>query len=356
MLTTTQSYTLHKIRKIKKETFKRYIAIFALMLVTLTFITAMMPKANAWVTKDDPSVVDEWERYRAKSYAALGTFGGICWDVVSTTAGCNPHFNLTSIAGSIYKVASYSGKFEYGNLTGDSSLIGAGQNMYNYMKVVGMCLIFLYFLIDLLDEVQADSFTIERLIKHLLTLTIAIVVLNIGGEIFNYICQLGDALIEDSKVSALNGEMGEMDDIYNSLIGTAPDKGGAIFGLKLFIKAIGLLAEHVIPFLITFVAYLIAYLISFSRFIEILVRFAFAPIGMAQLVSGGAKGPGMRYIKKFASCVLQGAVCVLAFGTVSIIQSATTLVGAFFTSVLVPITLIGFLLKTSRIADDICGV
>lgn len=352
MLATTQPHTLHTIRKSKKETFKRRIAMFALILVALTFFTTMIPTAHAWYTTE---ALSTWENYRNIIYDKLGGFGGVCWDIASTAAGCNPNFNLSTIAGEIYKISSYSGKWTMGGLSSEYSLINAGKNMYEYMKVVGICLIFLYFLIDLLDEVQADNFTIEHLIKKLLTLTIAIVVLTIGGEIFDYICQLGDALIDDAKASVSEGAIGEMEAIYNDIIGVADDSG-FFSNVLAFIAMLGIIVENIIPYILTFVVYLIAYLVSFGRFIEILVRFAFAPIGMAQLVSGGAKGPGMRYIKKFASCVLQGAVCVLAFGTVSIIQSCANEINAIFTSLLVPITLIGFLMKAGRIADDICGV
>lgn len=354
MLTTTQPHNLCTMQKTKKATFKRFIAMFALMLIVFTLVATITPTANAWIEEIDAEDLAEWKNYRNLIYDKLGGFGGVCWDVASTAAGCNPNFNLATIAGEIYKISNYSGKWTLGGLSSEYSLIGAGKQMYDYMKVVGICLIFLYFLIDLLDEVQADSFTIEHLIKKLLTLTIAIVVLTIGGEIFDYICQLGDALIQDAKGAVSNGADGEMRTLYESIIGV--DDGGFFSNLLACITMLGIIAENLIPYILTFVVYLIAYLVSFSRFIEILVRFAFAPIGMAQLVSGGAKGPGMRYIKKFASCVLQGAVCTLSFGTVSIIQSTSNELNAFFASILVPITLIGFLMKAGRIADDICGV
>ena len=277
------------------------------------------------------------------------------WEVACAASGCHPDYSFSTLATKIYDIQGFTSQLNIGPIkpTEKTSLIQIGASAYEYMKVIGIALIFLFFLIDLLDEVQADSFTIEHLIKKLITLTIAIVVVNIGSTLFDYICQFGDTMLVDVNSAVTNGG-GEYITKANELLATQDD--GFFSSVLLFIAALGMIVENLLGYILNLVAFIIAYLVAFSRFIEILVRFTFAPIGMAQLVSGGAKGPGMRYIKKFASCVLQGAVCVASFGAADAVRSASTGVSGVLAQVLVPITLIGFLMKTGRIADDVVGV
>lgn len=342
-------------RGFRMKRMKQFLAIFALVLVICSVFTMMTPNAHA-ACGGSNSCSDckdsTWLSYRNQIESKINGFAASCWDVATTAGNCNPHFNFSTIAGTIYKFSTYDGKWLDG---GGTSIIAAGKAMYESMSVVGICLIFLFFLIDLLDEVQADSFTIEHLIKKLLTLTVAIVVLDMGGEIFDYLCQLGDALINDASKAASAGNQVKLDTLFNQLIKVG-EQSGLLSSILAALACVGILLENIVPYILMLVAVIIAYLVGFGRFIEVLVRFAFAPIGMAQLVSGGAKGPGMRYIKKFASVVLQGAVCTLAFGCVTILTNASSGLNAVLSMLLVPITLIGFLLKVGRIADDICGV
>ena len=332
----------------KKNIICQNISIITFVLILLAILTTITPVVHA-----EEIWEGDFSQVRDKIYTQ-NSVAGVAYDVATTAEGCNPHFNFANLAKTIYSIQGFSGTFKVGTFLGkDYTLIKAGVSMYEYMKVIGIALIFLFFLIDLLDEVQADSFTIEHLIKKLITLTVAIVVLNMGGTIFDYICQFSDALLDDVATATSGGNGG-----HNTIAETIMKSGGdGIFSsLLLVLGAIGIMLKNIVGYLLFLVAFIIAYLISFSRFIELLVRFVFAPIGMAQLVSGGAKGPGMRYIKKFASCALQGAVCVAAFGAADIVKNQASGLNGIFAQILVPITLIGFLMKTGRIADDVVGV
>lgn len=360
----------------KNKTLLRFIIIALIMLLSMSVLSQSVYADNA---SAEPTVAENpehpldpgfdkpnWEgtgmsytEWWRSVYDDLkeqdGPLMAFCWGVVTTVAGANPDFSLATVGADIYRFSSYSGKWITGN--NNSTLIHAGKNMYQSMSTVGLALIFLYFLIEILDEVQADNFNVEHLIKKLITLAVAIIVVLNGAQIFDYISQLGDALISDAVDTAAVGSAvnPRVKELGETLLG-AETENGFVSAFKRNLYALGLIAENIIPWLITIVALLIIYLISFSRFIEFLVRFAFAPIGMAPLVSGGAKSAGMRYIKKFASCVIQGAVCVLAIGSVSIIQSLANEVNSILAGILLPLTLIGFVTKSQRIADDIVGV
>ena len=344
-------------RAVRKRKLRNVFVMLLLVMVVFTSLSMLATPAEAACSSSSPCDGCEgttWLSYREDIEDDVGGIGPAAFDVATIACNCNPHFNFSTIAGTIYKFSSYNGKW-LGDKSADTSLIAAGAAMYQVMEVVGLCLIFLFFLIDLLDEVQADSFTIEHLIKKLLTLTVAIIVMQMGEEIFSLICEMGDTLIDDAAKAVGDGNVGALTRIYDTLMDLA-EEDGLFSSIIAFLGCLAMLVEQIVPYILMLVALIIAYLVGFSRFIEILTRFAFAPIGIAQLVSGGAKGPGMRYIKKFASVVIQGAVAVLAFGTVTIISNAAAGINAILASILVPITLIGFLMKIGRVADDIMGV
>lgn len=334
--------------------YKQVITMMCLVVTLLTILCSIIPTARA----DDLDIaINKWQGYRNDIYNEYGDWGGVMWDIASTAKGCNPHFNLTTVAKSIYKFSTYEGKWSINAAIGGTSttLIESCVLMYEGVAVIGIALIFLYFLIDLLDEVQADNFTIERLIKKLITLTVAIVVVNIGGNILATICEFSDALIDDLSGVVALGSMASMDNLYSDLMSLHQD-AGFLSQIIIFLDMLAIIVENLIPYALTYVLFLIVYLLSFSRFVEIVVRFVMAPIGIAQLVSGGAKGPGMRYIKKFASCALQGAVCIVAYGSQQVIQNNADEVNSIFIAIILPLTILGFLLKSGKIADDIVGV
>lgn len=339
--------------------YKQVITMLCLVATLLTILCNIIPTARADDADELDIAITQWQTYRDDIYDEYGDWGGVMWDIASTAKGCNPHFNLTTVAKSIYKFSTYEGKWTINAAIGGTStsttLIESCVLMYEGVAVIGIALIFLYFLIDLLDEVQADNFTIERLIKKLITLTVAIVVVNIGGNILATICEFSDALIDDLSGVVALGSMQSMEDLYKGLIGLHQD-AGFLSQIIIFLDMLAIIVENLIPYLLTYVLFLIVYLLSFSRFVEIVVRFVMAPIGIAQLVSGGAKGPGMRYIKKFASCALQGAVCIVAYGSQQVIQNNADEVNSIFIAIILPLTILGFLLKSGKIADDIVGV
>lgn len=341
---------LNTITQNNKKTLIIFVAIMCLLCTLMACIpldNLLTPTADAWYNK--PYNQLNYEQRLANVEEKAGKFAGFAFSVVCISEGIHPDFSWANISKDIFK----TGRFEFKLLGRTVNFATMGKGIYDSMKVVGIALIFLYFLIEILDEVQADHFSIEHLIKKLITLTVAMLVLNQGGTLFSYIIELSDPLIDlvsDSIVANASAPISQL--AYTAFTET---KEGIFSSILVLITAIGYMSSQLIPALFTLVAVIIAYLVGYSRYFEIMLRFAFAPIGLAQLVSGGAKGAGMRYIKKFASAVIQGAVCVAVFGVIPILSSSADL-GAIIGKIIVPLTAIGVLMKAPRIADDICGV
>lgn len=341
---------MNKLLSLPKHINKR-ITVIALLLICVAMLPLLtIPTAHA----KDPTpeeVISDWQAcYDLIDKKTEGsTMALIAWEVGTAATGFNPDYNLAAIGKNIYSIAAYDG---VAIVPGASvSLISLAEKGYETFRVVGLILIFLYFLIELLDEVQADSFTVEHLIKKLITLAISIIVMQQGAVIFRYITALGEALMEEAQAG---GQGGATDLALLKAILKSVDSGWLSF-LYVTLTAVGIILQNVVSWALMLIVLLIAYLTSFSRLLEFVVRFAFAPIGIAQLVSGGAKGPGMRYIKKFASVILQGAVIVYVLAIIPSVRDAAGELG-MFAQYIVPLTAIGFIMKVRGICDDIVGV
>lgn len=283
------------------------------------------------------------------TYASGGFLCAAAFSIACAAQGVHPTLSIASIGCHIFSVLNLQ------DAGGQQSIISVCTIAYEHLAVIGLLLVILYFIIDVLDEMQADHFTVDHLIKKLITMAVAILVISQGAEIFATIIHIGEGIMYDVAEAfkkANNGTIANLQITYEKMMYAD--------GFMAFVEAmglgLGLILDNIIAYILSYVALLFAYLTAFSRFLEIMIRFAMAPIGLAPLVSGGAKGSGMRYLKKFASVCLQGAVCVAALASATILSSMMTGLSAVIGQVLIPLTLIGFMSKTQGIADDIVGV
>jgi hypothetical protein len=282
-------------------------------------------------------------------YAAGDFLCTSAFSIACAAQGVHPTMSIAAIGTHIFSVLNLK------DAGGKQNIISIGTDVYNTLAVVGLLLVILYFIIDLLDEMQADHFTVDHLIKKLITMAVAILVISQGAEIFEIIIRLCESImndVEDAFRGAAVNNVSSLQAAYEHMIYS----DGFFAFVEAMGYALGLILDNIVAYILSYVALLFAYLTAFSRFLEIMIRFAMAPIGLAPLVSGGAKGSGMRYLKKFASVCIQGAVCVAALASATVLSSMLTGLSAVIGQVLIPLTLIGFMSKTQGIADDIVGV
>ena len=349
---------------VKTKNFK-IILVVLVFLVLISLAASLIPAAKALMLPSDCNECvrddndpNDWHYIRYKELDGHSALQ-IAWDFGTTAIGANPHASLATIAAEIYKMPTAEFQWTTGATEETSwSIWRAASEMYKVMKIVGIALVFLYFLIEILDEVQADNFNFEHLIKKLITLAVALIVIQQGPDIFTTIGEWGDHMIDVAADAVAEGNGNNPQySLLRTFLVEAKEHGGFTSFIYATIALVTVIVDNIVSFLLMLIVLFVAYLICFSRLIEILVRFAFAPIGLAPLVSGGAKSAGMRYAKKFAAVCLQGAICTLAVGTVSIVsQYQSGLIASALGSLILPFTLIGFLMKSGRIAEDVVGV
>ena len=229
------------------------------------------------------------------------------------------------------------------------------HNISTALLVTGKIFCFLYFLLELLDQVTRDNFTIESFIKAFAKLIIMFVLFD--EKTLNAFLSFGSAI--ESKV---------LDLIY-----TGTYEAGYVSLAKMiikmektnWIKCLGLLFEKTMPSLTMLISMVVVLLVALGRMIEIVVYQALLPLGMASIYNGGLNSPGFRYFKKYLALHLQGAIMLLAvvlassiggflydeflaLGPLVIVATVFDLIIALATAMIVA--------RSKSIANDVMGV
>lgn len=234
---------------------------------------------------------------------------------------------------------------------------------YDVMMPVGMALLVLYFLIEILSDTTMDNFNTEHFVKKLLVLAICAIVIIEGPNLLSGLAKFGDAMLADTE-AALSAGMSDTDfPLSLKIYSRAYDGDGGIFStIGLALYAIGVILDNIVFYLLMLVVIMVIYFTALGRALELIIRFLFAPLGIAPLVCGNspARSAGIRYIKQFGSLCLQGAVLVGAVGGAVILRKSLMGDNAFvdnpLVNILLPLTLLGLVSRTRHIADDIIGV
>lgn len=222
--------------------------------------------------------------------------------------------------------------------------------IYNIIQPIGCILLVLYFLLELAERVQADSFNLEQFIRMTCKLLIGVTIMNNGLDL-------------------LKAGMKFSSGVYYSIAGTVENGSantailqGYYDGLKNagFFKCLPYVFELLIPWLIMFLVKIVLNVIVYSRILELLGRGVFAPIGMANIFSGGFNSSGYRYFKKFVAVALQGAVIaviLLGMGQLqNIVYNTVSTLIAGGVQIIIGLASIMLVIKSQGWANDIMGV
>lgn len=256
---------------------------------------------------------------------------------------------------------------------------GVISDVIGIFKGLAASLVILFFLIELLNEVQKDFVTFERLTVMLLRLlAVTVLIMNLemivnGLEelsvlIFNAVKDLAGS---SSNSFEIFGESAATGYRYSEVEKEMKDALGKA-GIK---QALMVVLQLLIPWLISRLCYVVAYVIAVGRSIELIVRAIFSPIGVANLFEDGTRSSGFRYLKKFAACALQlGAIAVILYASNALCNS---LIGslsdgymtitkdnlldvlgssALWSMSAIQLAVIGITLKAQSICNDILGV
>jgi len=198
----------------------------------------------------------------------------------------------------------------------NTGIVNMALNFQENLKPVAMAICVAFFIISMVELAMSERMTIEFWVKYWAKLVIGVAAIyyckEISENIFKFGNALGDLVVgSGSDVGSIDGALANLSNWFTETV--ANDN---TIGLKWLFAFIAYYAIMLAPKLICIVLKGVIYVVGFSRIIELAVRAAFMPIGMALLSDDGWKGAGGRYIKKYIAICAQCAVMSM-IGTVA---------------------------------------
>jgi hypothetical protein len=245
------------------------------------------------------------------------------------------------------------------------SVWGKVDGIYQVISTVGMLLLMMYWLLELLEKVQSDSFTLEHFVRASIKLIIGILLMSNGMDLFRGVLTVANGIFSNiQRAESLTATASASNEILNRIwedckyytdhmIKGANEMIG--WGLRLILPSIAMKLIKVV-----------IYVVLYSRIIELFVRITFAPIGMANIYSGGLNSSGFKYIKKIAAVAFAGCVIfaiLLAYTELSSLINNPP-AGSYFASLgtnaisqlVLGFTVITLIIKAQGWSNDIIGV
>lgn len=241
--------------------------------------------------------------------------------------------------------------------TYDADLWSLVQTLYNAVATTGTLLLLLYWLMDILEKVQMESFTLEHFVRASIKLIVGVLLVTNGLDILIGIFGFASGIFANlGNVTASDAGAN------NSILNAIWDE--AVYHKQHMIKGvfalIGRMAQLIVPAFVMMLIRIVIYVVVYSRIIELFVLSVFAPIGMANIYTGGMNSSGFRYLKRILAVALTGCVMFVVlrgyFTLSSIVNQNLLSASAGITQLVLGATALMLVIKSQSWAKDIVGV
>lgn len=361
-------YTLNSknITEAVEKTKKILALVFAIFIVFSAFSSIV---ANASVINVEVDASSGQKIYTVEGYSdefsekgSHGMFAGFALDLVYMTYGGlfdtlsgNNFFSLNGI--------------EHMNDDAVSkdiwSLFGA---LYDSVAAAGIGLALMWTLLNIIEKMSEGRMTEEILLSFFAKLTLAAFIIMYGKQLTVTLLSVGNSFVtafssEADKWTIADGSTNEVAaEAYNKLVRI---KDGHVF------SNLGVIIESLIPAFAMLACFVLAVTQLISRILELGIRTAFMPIGVADFMTHGTHSPGMRYLKAYVGCATQGAALylIVLIGT-TLMQSNNLMetifgdadlgtglivVGKPIISILIAISMVGIMKRADHLIHEVFG-
>lgn len=232
---------------------------------------------------------------------------------------------LTHVYEFIYRPGSITDTFiEFNDCIWDVYNGSFFSDVFDTMKIVGLGLLIVAFLISLYDKTSSGDFSINNYFRHWLKFFILFTVLMNLTDIMHWLLNISTTVFDD-----LNQE------ISNSITGIDAVKINETMlanGLYKYIgitSKLGTLIMIMVPYIVSILFSVIVSFFAVSRTIEIVVRIALAPLVVGGSFFGsGANTDVVRYIKRTMGVFFQIVVVLVISVGMTITHNALVVSGA----------------------------
>lgn len=213
---------------------------------------------------------------------------------------------LTRIYNFLYHPDSIVGVFqEFDTYVFDIFTDGRFAPIFAAVKIIGLGLLVVSFLIDLMDKVSGGDFSIQNYFVHWLRFFIMYIILNYSIDILRYFMDISTGVFND-----LNG-------IITETMNTGADVDRQLleYGINRYlgiVPKLGIFMLSVIPFAVSYLFTVVLYFFAVSRLFEVTVRISMAPIAAGvSFITPGLQSDFTKYVKRTAGLCFQIVVVML---------------------------------------------
>ena len=186
----------------------------------------------------------------------------------------------------------------------------AARVLHDTIKPAAIMLVFIYFMIAVVDKLSGENFTWEQLWRQMGLLLAAYYLMQHGFEILELLFNIGMAVAAQIS-NAFGTDISQPSVDAEEMIKNFQDNWGINgFSIKI-IDNIVMFIYLLIPWLFSWIMRLCVSVICYSRVIEIYARATFAPIAIADFFHSGLQSGGWRFLKNFLAVSLQGAMILV---------------------------------------------
>ena len=193
-----------------------------------------------------------------------------------------------------------------GQFGGILSLI---RTMYNTIFPVAVMLLFIYFMLRLIEKCSSDTFSWEQLWKLFAALLASKLLIEHGFDLLQYFYSIGVRVLESFvSLRSPGAEFTLGEEEIQEILETLNSNMNWVVK---FLRNILIWVALLIPALVAHMMKTTVFVLCFTRIAEIYVRAVLTPIALSDIFHSGLQSTGWRYLKIFLAVSLQGAVIIV---------------------------------------------
>lgn len=229
------------------------------------------------------------------------------------------------------------------------------KKMYNIVFGYGLALSLVFFILYLTREASEGRWNIDIFVKACIMLVVSAWIMAHGFDLICNFIDLGTAMGRSIMNSEASKEVPTAI-VDQGFIDRLNSANGKLWGT---IANVSGWFQLIFPWVLNNILLLYIQVQVYMRMIELFIRAFFAPLALGDMYSGGPNPTGMRYLRSFLACALQGVIIIGTLYVYRMVGSGISSTDGFFGfagNLAILAAAAGFIGKSSSFAKEICGV
>lgn len=229
------------------------------------------------------------------------------------------------------------------------------KKMYNIVFGYGLALSLVFFILYLTREASEGRWNIDIFVKACIMLVVSAWIMAHGFDLICNFIDLGTAMGRSIMNSEASKEVPTAI-VDQGFVDRLNSANGKLWGT---IANVSGWFQLIFPWVLNNILLLYIQVQVYMRMIELFIRAFFAPLALGDMYSGGPNPTGMRYLRSFLACALQGVIIIGTLYVYRMVGSGISSTDGFFGfagNLAILAAAAGFIGKSSSFAKEICGV